>query len=465
MDAPDDTGRFGDFGGRFVPEALMPACLELEAAFVDAWNDPTFVDEYRLVLREFAGRPTPVTPLTRLSERLGIHLYAKREDLAHTGSHKINNVIGQTLLTKRMGKRRVIAETGAGQHGVATATAAARLGLECTVFMGEVDTKRQVLNVFRMELLGSKVVPVTSGSRTLKDAVNEAMREWVTCVSDTHYCIGSVMGPHPFPWIVREFQSIIGVKRRPSSCATSASARPTWSSRASGEGPTPRASSPDSRTTSTRLVGIEAAGGSAVGKGSPGVLHGMRSLIMQDEFGQIEEATSISAGLDYPGIGPEHAFLADSGRAEYHAIGDDDVIAALQLLSEMEGHHSRPRNGARRRVDRPRGRQSQFPRGSSVLLNLSGSRRQGRRPGPGHLWTVRREIARDHAPFAPRERSKSAGALLHGGPHARLDAPRGGRGLGRRRRRRDRHPILRSHDGRPGGARGRPARTRRGYHV
>ena len=210
MGDPDERGRFGDFGGRFVPEALVPACVELEAAFIDAWNDETFVDEYRTVLREFAGRPTPVTPLARLGEHLGLRIFAKREDLAHTGSHKINNVIGQTLLTKRMGKRRVIAETGAGQHGVATATAAARLGLECTVFMGEVDTERQILNVFRMELLGSRVVPVTSGSRTLKDAVNEAMREWVTCVADTHYCIGSVMGPHPFPWMVREFQSIIG---------------------------------------------------------------------------------------------------------------------------------------------------------------------------------------------------------------------------------------------------------------
>ena len=212
MGEPDERGHFGDFGGRFVPEALMPACLELEEAFRDAWNDDTFVNEYQTVLRQFAGRPTPVTPLPRLSERLGLQLFAKREDLAHTGSHKINNVIGQTLLTKRMGKPRVIAETGAGQHGVATATAAARLGLSCTVFMGEVDTRRQELNVFRMELLGATVVPVTSGSKTLKDAVNEAMREWVSSVADTHYCLGSVMGPHPFPWMVREFQSIIGIE-------------------------------------------------------------------------------------------------------------------------------------------------------------------------------------------------------------------------------------------------------------
>jgi tryptophan synthase beta chain len=370
MSAPDATGRFGDFGGRFVPEALMPACLELERAFVDAWSDPTFVDEYRLVLREFAGRPTPVTPLQRLSDRLGIHLYAKREDLAHTGSHKINNVIGQTLLTKRMGKRRVIAETGAGQHGVATATAAARLGLECTVFMGEVDTKRQVLNVFRMELLGSKVVPVTSGSRTLKDAVNEAMREWVTCVSDTHYCIGSVMGPHPFPWIVREFQKIIG-EEAAGQLRDLGVGTPDMVVACVGGGSNAAGVFAGFANAPTRLIGIEAAGGSAVGKGSPGVLHGMRSLIMQDEFGQIEEATSISAGLDYPGIGPEHAFLADSGRAEYHAIGDDDVIAALQLLSEMEGIIPALETAhAVAWIAQEAG--NSIPLGSSVLLNLSG---------------------------------------------------------------------------------------------
>ncbi len=370
MSAPDATGRFGDFGGRFVPEALMPACLELEEAFVDAWSDPTFVDDYHHVLREFAGRPTPVTPLTRLSQRLGIRLYAKREDLAHTGSHKINNVIGQTLLTKRMGKRRVIAETGAGQHGVATATAAARLGLDCTVFMGEVDTKRQVLNVFRMELLGSKVVPVTSGSRTLKDAVNEAMREWVTCVSDTHYCIGSVMGPHPFPWIVREFQKIIG-QEAAEQLRDLGVDTPDLVVACVGGGSNAAGVFAGFANEATRLIGIEAAGGSAVGKGSPGVLHGMRSLIMQDEFGQIEEATSISAGLDYPGIGPEHAFLADSGRAEYYAIGDEDVIAALQLLSELEGIIPALETAhAVAWIAQEAGHS--IPRGSSVLLNLSG---------------------------------------------------------------------------------------------
>jgi tryptophan synthase beta chain len=269
-----------------------------------------------------------------------------------------------------MGKRRVIAETGAGQHGVATATAAARLGLDCTVFMGEVDTKRQVLNVFRMELLGSKVVPVTSGSRTLKDAVNEAMREWVTCVSDTHYCIGSVMGPHPFPWIVREFQKIIGVEAA-QQLRDLGVGTPDMVVACVGGGSNAAGVFAGFANTSTRLVGIEAAGGSAVGKGSPGVLHGMRSLIMQDEFGQIEEATSISAGLDYPGIGPEHAFLADSGRAEYHAIGDDDVIAALQLLSEMEGIIPALETAhAVAWISQEAGKS--IPRGSSVLLNLSG---------------------------------------------------------------------------------------------
>jgi tryptophan synthase beta chain len=332
MSAPDERGHFGDFGGRFVPEALMPACIELETAFVDAWGDPVFLEEYQRVLREFAGRPTPVTPLNRLSNKLGIRIFAKREDLAHTGSHKINNVIGQTLLAQRMGKSRVIAETGAGQHGVATATAAARLGLECTVFMGEVDTVRQVLNVFRMELLGATVVPVLSGSRTLKDAVNEAMREWVTCVATTHYCLGSVMGPHPFPWMVREMQSIIGheASRQLDELGVGV---PDFVVACVGGGSNAAGVFAGFANVSSRLVGIEAAGGSAVGKGSPGVLHGMRSLLMQDEFGQIEETFSISAGLDYPGIGPEHAYLAASGRAEYYAIGDDDVIGALQLLS------------------------------------------------------------------------------------------------------------------------------------
>ena len=370
MASPDARGRFGSFGGRFVPEALMPACLELESAFVNAWSDPAFVAQYERVLRDFAGRPTPVTPLPRLSAHLGVEVYAKREDLAHTGSHKINNVIGQTLLTKRMGKTRVIAETGAGQHGVATATAAARLGLACTVYMGEVDTVRQELNVFRMELLGATVVPVTSGSRTLKDAVNEAMREWVTCVADTHYCIGSVMGPHPFPWMVREFQSIIG-REAARQLDDLGVGTPDVVVACVGGGSNAAGVFAGFADSPARLVGVEAAGGSALGIGSPGVLHGMLSMLIQDEFGQIEEAHSISAGLDYPGIGPEHAHLAEIGRAEYHAIGDEDVIPALRLLSELEGIIPALETAhAVAWIVRAAG--SEIPAGSSVLLNLSG---------------------------------------------------------------------------------------------
>jgi tryptophan synthase beta chain len=370
MSPPDERGHFGNFGGRFVPEALMPACLELEAAFIEAWHDQDFLGEYQRVLREFAGRPTPVTPLERLSKQLGIQLFAKREDLAHTGSHKINNVIGQTLLAKRMGKTRVIAETGAGQHGVATATAAARMGLECTVFMGEVDTVRQALNVFRMELLGATVVPVLSGSRTLKDAVNEAMREWVTCVETTHYCLGSVMGPHPFPWMVREMQSIIGHEAARQLIELGVGA-PDMVVACVGGGSNAAGVFAGFANSAARLVGVEAAGGSAVGNGSPGVLHGMRSLLMQDEFGQIEEAFSISAGLDYPGIGPEHAYLAESGRAEYYAIGDEDVIGALQLLSELEGIIPALETAhAVAWIAREAGKS--IPKNSTVLLNLSG---------------------------------------------------------------------------------------------
>ncbi len=370
MDPPDEGGHFGSFGGRFVPEALMPACLELDVAFRDAWSDETFVAEFLETLEEFGGRPTPVTYLGRLSQHLGIEVYAKREDLAHTGSHKINNVIGQALLTRRMGKRRVIAETGAGQHGVATATAAARFGLDCTVFMGEVDTVRQALNVFRMELLGATVVPVTSGSRTLKDAVNEAMREWVTCVGDTHYCIGSVMGPHPFPWMVREFQSVIGTEAA-QQLRDRGVGVPDFVVACVGGGSNAAGIFAGFANTSAALVGVEAAGGSAVGLGSPGVLHGMRSLLLQDDNGQIEEASSISAGLDYPGIGPEHAHLAELGRARYVRAGDDVVVGALQLLSELEGiipalesAHAVAWLCAAAGTD--------VPRGSTVLLNLSG---------------------------------------------------------------------------------------------
>ena len=370
MGPPDEGGHFGSFGGRFVPEALMPACLELDVAFRDAWGDPTFVAQYHDTLREFGGRPTPVTYLERLSQRLGLKVYAKREDLAHTGSHKINNVIGQALLTKRMGKTRIIAETGAGQHGVATATAAARLGLACTVYMGEVDTVRQALNVFRMELLGATVVPVTSGSRTLKDAVNEALREWVTCAADTHYCIGSVMGPHPFPWMVREFQSVIGAEAA-SQLRDFGVTTPDFVVACVGGGSNAAGVFAGFADSSAQLIGVEAAGGSAVGLGTPGVLHGMRSLLLQDDHGQIEEAYSISAGLDYPGIGPEHAYLADLGRARYVAVGDDVVIGALQLLSELEGIIPALET-AHAVAWLVNAAGDEVPAGSTVLLNLSG---------------------------------------------------------------------------------------------
>ena len=370
MGRPNDDGRFGDFGGRFVPEALMPACIELQHAFTDAWADPSFVNEFHSVLKEFGGRPTPVTYLARLSEKLGIRVFAKREDLAHTGSHKINNVVGQTLLTKRMGKPRVIAETGAGQHGVATATAAARLGLECTVYMGEIDTQRQALNVFRMELLGATVVPVTSGSRTLKDAVNEAMREWVTCVTDTHYCLGSVMGPHPFPWMVREFQSVIG-KEATDQMNERGEGTPDFVVACVGGGSNAAGIFAGFANSTATLIGVEAAGGAAVKTGSPGVLHGMKSMLIQNEFGQIEEAHSISAGLDYPGIGPEHAYLAAEGRAQYLPIGDVDVIPALQMLSELEGIIPALETAhAVAWIAQEAG--NLIPKGSSVLLNMSG---------------------------------------------------------------------------------------------
>ena len=370
MGDPGATGRFGEFGGRFVPEPLMPACLELELAFRDAWSDESFVNEFHTILREYGGRPTPVTRCRRLSEELGIDIFLKREDLAHTGSHKLNNVIGQALLTKRMGKRRMIAETGAGQHGVASATAAALLGLECTVYMGEIDTQRQQLNVFRMELLGAKVHAVTSGSRTLKDAVNEAMRTWVSEVDDTHYCLGSVMGPHPFPWMVREFQRVIGDEAA-AQLKEAQVGTPDFVVACVGGGSNAAGLFAGFVDSSAQLVGVEAAGGAAISTGSPGVLHGMKSQLIQNDDGQIIEAHSISAGLDYPGIGPEHAFLAGIGRARYEKAGDEEVLDALQLMASREGIIPALETAhAIAWVIREAG--GQIPKGSSVLINLSG---------------------------------------------------------------------------------------------
>ena len=333
---PGPDGRFGEFGGRFVPETLVPACQELEAAFEDAWADPVFRAELDTVLREYAGRPSILTECHNLGRMLGIRLVLKREDLNHTGSHKINNVLGQTLLARRMGKKRIVAETGAGQHGVASATAAALLGLECKVYMGAVDVERQALNVFRMRLLGAEVEAVHSGSRTLKDAVNEAMRDWVATVESTHYCLGSVMGPHPYPYMVRQFHRVIGDEAR-AQCTELLGGAPDVVVACVGGGSNAMGIFSGFVDTDARLVGVEPAGGAAVGRGQPGVVHGMKSYLMQDEHGQVQEAHSISAGLDYPGVGPEHSYLASIGRAEYPTVTDAEVIEAFQLMARTEG--------------------------------------------------------------------------------------------------------------------------------
>jgi len=370
MAEPDATGRFGEFGGRYVPESLMPACLELEAQFRTLWADAAFHLELETMLRDYGGRPSQLYEAKNLSERLGVRVLLKREDLNHTGSHKINNVIGQALLTTKMGKKRVIAETGAGQHGVASATAAAYFGLECTVYMGEIDTKRQALNVFRMELLGATVVPVKSGSRTLKDACNEALRAWVTNVEDTHYIIGSVMGPHPYPWMVREFQRIIGDEAR-EQCRSMTGGDPDVVVACVGGGSNAAGIFAGFADTPARLVGVQPEGGAAIGHGSPGVVHGHRSMLLQDEMGQVTEAQSISAGLDYPGIGPEHSHLFTIGRAEYPWVSDAEVLEAFTLLSRTEGIIPALESAhAIAWLAREAGRN--VPEGSTVVVNLSG---------------------------------------------------------------------------------------------
>ena len=336
MSDPSEAGRFGEFGGRFVPETLVPACQELEASFRDAWADPLFRAELDQCLKEYAGRPSMITECYQLGAKLGIRLVLKREDLNHTGSHKINNVLGQVLLAKRMGKKRIVAETGAGQHGVASATAAALMGMSCKVYMGAVDVERQALNVFRMKLLGAEVEAVHSGSRTLKDAVNEAMRDWVASVESTHYCLGSVMGPHPYPWMVREFHRVIGTEAR-EQCLERYGSDPDFVVACVGGGSNAIGIFSGFVDTDARLIGVEPAGGAAVGRGQPGVVHGMRSYLMQDEYGQVQEAHSISAGLDYPGVGPEHSYLASIGRAEYPTVTDAEVIEAFQLMAKTEG--------------------------------------------------------------------------------------------------------------------------------
>src|SRR4051794_21362291 len=343
---PDAAGHFGPYGGRFVPEALIAALDQLAEVHASAQQDPEFQAELTRLNTTYAGRPTPLTDARRLSERFGgARILLKREDLCHTGSHKINNVLGQALLTKRMGKKRVIAETGAGQHGVATATAAALFGFECTVYMGEEDTRRQALNVARMRLLGAEVIPVKTGTKTLKDATNEAFRDWVANVETTHYAIGSVVGPHPFPMLVRDFQRIIGVEAR-QQLLDRIGRLPDAAIACVGGGSNAMGLFhrfiPDADVA---LVGCEAGGdGVETGRhaapltaGEPGVLHGARSYLMQDEDGQTLDTHSISAGLDYPGVGPEHAWLRDQHRAEYRGVSDVDAMAALELLAKTEG--------------------------------------------------------------------------------------------------------------------------------
>lgn len=343
---PDERGWFGEFGGRFVPETLMHPLEELTEAFEDAVHDPQFNAKLDALLQDYAGRPTPLYFAQRLTEHLGgAKVYLKREDLAHTGAHKINNTIGQALLTKRMGKPRVIAETGAGQHGVATATAAALLGLECVIYMGEIDMERQKLNVFRMKLLGAEVVPVRSGSRTLKDAINEAMRDWVTNVRTTHYILGSVAGPHPFPKMVRHFQSVIGREAK-QQILEREGRLPDYVLACVGGGSNAMGIFWEFIPhEEVQLIGVEAAGrGLTTGEhaaslcaGSVGVLHGAKTFVLQDDEGQIRDTHSISAGLDYPGVGPEHAFLKSSGRAQYVAVTDDEALEAFQQLAKLEG--------------------------------------------------------------------------------------------------------------------------------
>lgn len=343
---PDPRGRFGPFGGRYVPETVMPALAELEAAYGQAREDVGFQEELVRYLQEYAGRPSPLYPARRLTELLGgARIYLKREDLNHTGAHKINNTLGQALLARRMGKRRLIAETGAGQHGVATATAAALFGMECEIFMGEEDVVRQDLNVFRMRLLGARVTPVTSGTRTLKDATNEAMRHWVTHVRDTYYVIGSVVGPHPYPMMVRDFQAVIGLETRQQILACEGRLPDYLVACVGGGSNAMGLFHPFYGDPGVQMIGVEAAGrgidtgehAATLGAGEPGILHGALSYLLQDDDGQVLPAHSISAGLDYPGVGPEHSFYRHSGRAEYVSATDGEALAGFRLLSQVEG--------------------------------------------------------------------------------------------------------------------------------
>jgi len=343
---PDERGHFGQFGGKFVPETLMAALDTLEKAYREAQQDTGFQQRLAALLRDYGGRPTPLYFAAQLTEHCGgAQIYLKREDLAHTGAHKINNALGQGLLAERMGKRRIVAETGAGQHGVAAATVCAMLGIECIIYMGEEDMRRQSLNVFRIRLLGAEVRPVSSGSQTLKDAINEAIRDWVTNVDSTHYLLGSVVGPHPYPMMVRDFQSVIGVEAR-RQILEAAGRLPDYAIACVGGGSNAMGLfHPLVKDLAVKLIGVEAGGlgldtgkhGASLTAGSIGVLHGTKSHILQDEAGQIRETHSISAGLDYPGVGPEHSYYKESGRASYFAVTDEEALEGFNLLSQKEG--------------------------------------------------------------------------------------------------------------------------------
>jgi tryptophan synthase beta chain len=379
MTLPDARGRFGEYGGRFVPETLMAALEELEDAYPRIAGSAGFQAELDGLLHSYAGRPTPLTFAARTTELLGgAKVYLKREDLAHTGAHKINNVLGQCLLARHMGKRRVIAETGAGQHGVATATACALFGQECVVYMGAEDVERQALNVFRMELLGATVRPVQSGSRTLKDAINEAMRDWVTHVETTYYCIGSVMGPHPYPMLVRDFQRVIGLETREQLLALEGRLPDALIACVGGGSNAMGLFHPFIDDAGVRLIGVEPAGhgvesgrhGATLSVGVPGILHGQRTRVLSDDDGQIFPAHSIAPGLDYPGVGPEHAWLRDSGRAQYVTATDAEALDAFQFLSRTEGII--PALESAHAVAHVRVLAPTLPRDAIVVINLSG---------------------------------------------------------------------------------------------
>jgi tryptophan synthase beta chain len=373
---PDERGHFGTFGGRYVPETLMPALAELTAEYEAAQQDPEFHRELDGLLRDYVGRPTPLTFAARLSEEVGARVYLKREDLNHTGAHKINAVLAQGLLARRMGKRRIIAETGAGQHGVATATVCALFDFDCVVYMGAEDVRRQALNVFRMKMLGAEVRTVDSGSRTLKDATSEAIRDWVTNVGDTYYIIGSVVGPHPYPMLVRDFQRIIGDEAR-AQLLEAEGRLATVALACVGGGSNAMGLFYPLIEDDTRLIGVEAAGegldgrhAATLGAGRPGVLHGARSYLLQDEWGQIREAHSISAGLDYPGVGPEHSWLKVTERAEYRSVSDEQALEALQWVSRTEGII--PALESAHAMAELRNMASELTADDLVLVNLSG---------------------------------------------------------------------------------------------